>query len=72
MGLYNALNPDHIVQKDRGEKLPSGVSLNVAYTLYGGEDCLQPVDRKFVKLLMEGIGGEDLTRFVSVEYAAHV
>jgi len=61
------------VRKDRGKKLPSGTSPNIAYTLYeeyGGDDCLQPIDPDFVRLLMEGIGGEDLIRFVSVEYAA--
>ena len=55
------------------KKLPSGVSPNVAFTLYpqyGGEQCFQPVDRNFVKSLMEAIGGEDLICFVSVEYAA--
>jgi hypothetical protein len=65
---------NHVVRKDRGKKLPSGVSPNIAYTLYkeyGGENCLQPIDPNFVKSLMEGIGGEDLIRFVSVEYAAH-
>ena len=53
--------------------MPSGASPNVVYTLheqYGGEDCLQPVDRDFVKSLMEDLGGEDLIRFVSVKYAA--
>ena len=63
---------NHIVRKDRQKKLPSGVSPNVAFTLYpqyGGEQCLQPVDRNVVKSLMEAIGGEDLIRFVSVEYA---
>jgi len=64
---------NHVVCKDKEKKLPSGVSPNVAYTLYdqyGGEQCLQPVDRAFVKALMEAIGGEDLIHFVSVEYAA--
>ena len=64
---------DHVVRKDRGKKLPSGVSPNIAYALYeqyGGEDCLQLIDRDFVKSLMEDIGGEELIRFVSVEYAA--
>ena len=63
---------NHVVCKDKEKKLPSGVSPNVAYTLYdqyGGEQCLQPVDRAFVKALMEAIGGEDLIHFVSVEYA---
>jgi hypothetical protein len=61
------------MRKDRGKKLPSGVSLKVAYTLYGqyrGENCLQPIDQNFMKALMEAIEGEDLICFVSVEYAA--
>jgi hypothetical protein len=64
---------NHVVRTDREKKLPSGVAPNVAYALYeqfGGEQCLQPVDRNFVKSLMEDIGGEDIIRFVSVEYAA--
>lgn len=63
---------DHVVRTDREKKLPSGVSPNIAYTLheqYGSEDCLQPVDRDIVWGLMEDIGGEDLIRFVTVEYA---
>ena len=45
----------------------------MAYELfeqYGGEDCLQPVDRKVICDLMEELGGEDLILFVSREYAA--
>ena len=64
---------NHVVRKDKEKKLPSGVSLDVAYTLYEqyrGKQCLQPVDCNFVKALMEAIGGEDLIHFVSVEYAA--
>ena len=63
---------NHVVRKDKEKKLPSGVSPNVAFTLYEeyrGEQCLQSVDRNFVKVLMEAIGGEDLIRFVSAEYA---
>ena len=38
---------------------------------YGGENCLQDVDVNVVRVLAEEIGGADLVRFVSVEYAAH-
>lgn len=54
--------------------MPSGVAPQIAYTLpddFGGQDCLQTVDRATVHQLMEGIGGEELIRFVSLEYAAH-
>lgn len=64
---------NHVVRTDRTKKLPLGVSPNIAFTLhenYGSEDCLQPVDRDIVWGLMQDIGGEDLVRFVSVEYAA--
>ena len=37
--------------------------------LYGGENCLQPVDHDFTKKLMDDIGGENIVQFVSVEYA---
>lgn len=63
---------NHVIRKDREKKLPSGVSPNVAYTLfsqYGGQNCLQPVDRAFVKSLMDDMGGKELIQFVSVEYA---
>jgi hypothetical protein len=36
--------------------LPSGVSPHIAYTLperYGGEDCLQPVDLKLIREMMD-------------------
>ncbi|KZP07458.1 hypothetical protein FIBSPDRAFT_762875 [Athelia psychrophila] len=64
---------NHTVRKDKDKKLPSGTSPWSAYTLhesYGGQNCLQPVDREFVKSVMEDLDGEDLIRFVSVEYAA--
>ncbi len=64
---------NHKVRKDRNKKLPSGTSSNIAYTLYGdygGENCLQPVELPVVSKLMEEIGGQDLIRFVSVEYSA--
>ena len=62
-----------MVRKDRNKKLPLGVAPNIAFILhenYGSEDCLQLVDRDIVWGLMQDIGGEDLIRFVSVEYAA--
>ncbi|KAH7904483.1 hypothetical protein BJ138DRAFT_1019103 [Hygrophoropsis aurantiaca] len=65
---------NHTVRFDKNKKLPSGVSPNTAYALhteYNGQYCLQSVDRQIVAQLMEEIGGEDLIRFVSVEYAAH-
>ncbi|KAJ7592636.1 hypothetical protein C8J56DRAFT_929099 [Mycena floridula] len=65
---------DHATRKDRGKKLPSGDSPNVMYSLhrkFGGENCLIPVDTEIVKELMEELGGEDLIRFVTVEYADH-
>jgi hypothetical protein len=64
---------NHVVRKDRNKKLPSGVAPNIAFILhenYGSEDCLQLVNRDIVWGLMQDIGGEDLIRFVSVEYAA--
>ncbi|KIK79428.1 hypothetical protein PAXRUDRAFT_161324, partial [Paxillus rubicundulus Ve08.2h10] len=65
---------NRVVCHDKKKKLPSGVSSNVAFALhnqYGGEDCLQKVDRAVVKQLMEEIGGEDLICFVDIAYAAH-
>ncbi|KAG1736188.1 hypothetical protein EDB19DRAFT_1896103 [Suillus lakei] len=65
---------NHHVRKDSAKKLPSGVSPNVALALhadYQAKNCLQVVDREVVKQLMEKIGGEDLIRFVSVEYEHH-
>ncbi|KIJ05969.1 hypothetical protein PAXINDRAFT_20810 [Paxillus involutus ATCC 200175] len=65
---------NHVVRRDKKKKLPSGVSPNVAFALhdqYGGENCLQKVDRAVVKHLMEDIGGEDLIRFLDIGYAAH-
>jgi hypothetical protein len=64
---------NHVVRLDRNKHIPSGVAPNVAYSLheqYGGEDCLQPVDRAVIRQLMTDLGGEDLIRFVSAEYAA--
>jgi hypothetical protein len=63
----------HATRFDRNKQIPSGVSPDVAYALhteYGAEDCLQPVDTEVVQGLMDAIGGEDLIRFVTVEYAA--
>ena len=71
--LQERLN-SHPTRLNRKKQLPSGVSPNVAYTLYQDYDaeyCLQHVDVDVVQKLMDDIGGEELTRFVSVEYAAH-
>ncbi|KAG2153062.1 uncharacterized protein EDB93DRAFT_1102810 [Suillus bovinus] len=62
---------NHRVHKDSAKKLPSGVSPNVAFALhteYQAENCLQVVECKVVKQLMENIGGKVFIRFVSVEY----
>jgi hypothetical protein len=70
--LQERLN-SHPTRRDRKKQLPSGVSPNVAYTLYqeyDAENCLQAVDVDVVQKLMDDIGGEELNRFVSVEYAA--
>lgn len=62
----------HATRFDQNKQIPSGVSPDVAYALhaeYDAEDCLQPVDPDIVQGLMDAIGGEDLIRFVTVEYA---
>jgi hypothetical protein len=62
----------HITRFDSSKKNPSGVSPDVAFSLcteYGGENCLQLVDVAVVWNLMEEIGGEELIRFVSIDYA---
>jgi len=41
-------------------------------TKYGGEDCLQLVDRDIMQQLMDKVGGEDVICFVSVDYAYRV
>ena len=49
------------------------MSPNIAFSLYEkykGEYGLQSVDREVIAKLMEEMGGEDLIRFTSVEYAA--
>lgn len=38
---------------------------------WGGENCLIPVDRNLVELVMEQMGGEEVIRFVSIEFATH-
>jgi hypothetical protein len=65
---------NHRVCKSAEKKNPSGTSPNIAYTLpekFGGKQCLTPVDWEFIKALMKDHGGEDLIRFVSLEYAQH-
>lgn len=67
----NRIN-NHTTRTNKEKVLPSGVSPNVAYTLYeelGGKQCLIPVDREVIKALMDEIG-EDVIRFVSREYEA--
>jgi len=69
--LRDRLN-NHPTRFDAGKKLPSGVSPNVAIALvdeYGGKDCLLPVDLAVIRRLKESIGGEDLIRFVTADYA---
>jgi hypothetical protein len=64
---------NHRTRKDKQKFLPSGVSSNVAFALhetYGGSNGLLHVDRRIIEKLMEEIGGEELIRFVPVEYAA--
>jgi len=44
------------MRKQRDKLLPSGVTPNVAHTLperFGGEDCLQPVDRQVIQEIMD-------------------
>lgn len=65
---------NHRVCKESAKNHPLGVSPNVAfalYTNYQAENCLQVVDCKTVKQLMDSIGGEDLICFVLVEYENH-
>lgn len=64
----------HVVRKDKAKLLPSGIAPSIAYELcgdYGGVDCLQKVDRKVIKDLMDALGGESLLEFCSPEYDAH-
>jgi hypothetical protein len=37
---------------------------------YNAFDCLQQVDGDVIQEIMDAIGGEDLIRFVSIDYAA--
>jgi len=64
---------NHVVRLDRNKLIPSGVAPSIAFSLhmqFGGENCLQPVDKAVIRQLMEELGGDDLIRFVSVEYAS--
>ncbi|KAE9403058.1 hypothetical protein BT96DRAFT_990700 [Gymnopus androsaceus JB14] len=66
---------NHVVRLDRGKFLPSRASPNIAFSLYEkykGDYGLQLVDREVIVKLMEDMGGKDLIRFVSIEYAAEV
>jgi hypothetical protein len=65
---------NHVVRTDRQKKNPSGVAPNIAIAMpeeYGGQNCLQLVDVTVIQRLKEELGGEELIRFVEVEYAAH-
>jgi len=64
---------NHKVRTDRSKLIPSGVAPSVAYSLheaYGGENCLELVDREVIHGLMEELGGENLIRFVPAVYDA--
>jgi hypothetical protein len=65
---------NHKVRWDKNKVGPSGVTPSIAFSLheqYGAENLLQPIDQSVARALMEELGGEDVIRFVSVEYAAH-
>ncbi|KAF5346279.1 hypothetical protein D9757_014839 [Collybiopsis confluens] len=67
--VQDAFN-NHCVRKDR-VKFPSGVSPNVAFSLYehyAADNGLLPVDCSLIGKLMEDLGEEELIRFVSKEY----
>ncbi|KAF8572883.1 hypothetical protein K439DRAFT_1377147, partial [Ramaria rubella] len=69
--LHDHFN-NHHVHKDCSKKNPSGVSPNVPMALpckYDGQNCLQMVDVSLICQLKEELGGEDLIRFVSIEFA---
>ncbi|OSD05401.1 hypothetical protein PYCCODRAFT_1443303 [Trametes coccinea BRFM310] len=69
--LRDKLN-NHKPRRDHTKLNPTGVAPNVAYALcheYGGERCLQPVDKALIAQLMEELGGESLIRFVSADYS---
>lgn len=70
--LKNKFN-DHKVRTDRSKLIPSGVAPSVAYSLheaYGGENCLEPVNKDVIHQLMEELGGKDLLHFVPAVYDA--
>lgn len=46
--------------------------VNALYREYGGINCLQPVNTELVDQLMDALGGEDLIRFVSVDFDRRV
>ncbi|KAF8574845.1 hypothetical protein K439DRAFT_1649708 [Ramaria rubella] len=69
--LHDHFN-NHHVHKDHVKENLSGVSPNVAMALlhkYNGQNCLQIVDTTLIHQLKEELGGADLIRFVSVEFA---
>jgi hypothetical protein len=65
---------NHVVCTDRHKKNLLGVAPNLAIAMpeeYGGHNCLQLVDVGVIRRLKDELGGEDLIRFVDLEYAAH-
>ncbi|KAJ3994232.1 hypothetical protein F5050DRAFT_1800803 [Lentinula boryana] len=70
-GIYNSsdMRHDSLVRW----LWPTGTSPNIAFALYQqyeGDFGLQMVDHNVIVKLMEDMGGENLIRFVPVEYAA--
>lgn len=65
----------HKTRYDRNKYNPSGVSPNIAFSLYqdhGGHDCLQKLSAEQLKIirdLKELIGGEKLIRFVTPPFS---
>ena len=46
------------MRKQKDKLLPSGVPPNIAYTFperFGGEECLQPIDRNIVQEMLDGM-----------------
>ena len=49
------------------------MSRNMAFSLphlWGGRDCLLPVDVQVIRQLREAMGGDEILAFVNSEYAA--
>ncbi|CAK5281247.1 unnamed protein product [Mycena citricolor] len=59
------------IRKQKNKNGPSGISRDMAYTLYekwGGKECKLPVNVEYVRLLKERLGGEALLAFTSEEF----